>query len=429
MSLLNRSSQFDLIAGTNTVGEMGSTTGPLFDLGMSSTLQPDSLAEIPTVSLFQDLDGNQGPLFDQGMNSSIHAFSVFNIPVQSGELPYVPNSANGYQSNVSPNASYNANWPNVPFTNFSLPNVSPSPFGGFSGLGSDVFTVGNTLLDIPGEDYPPPSQFQDVNTTPFSQGNAPSFDFGTNSTFQTDSLLNAYQSVVNPEAAYNDPNYPNVGPVNSVLGLSSQDLNTTFDNRGNAPLFDNGPNPPFFHEDLLVNMYTSTVNPEASYGNNTPGWPNVGPGTFDLNNEQGPAFDNGVDSTLQTDSLLNIYTSAVNSGTPQSPFNYNDANYPNVGPVGPVLGLPSQDLNTTFNTIGNAPIFDNGMDSDLHVNLLQNQYTSTVNPQSSYGAGQPGGVWPAVQPSPVGGNFADLNINVNSNTPTGYVNPDTGQSY
>ena len=182
-------------------------------------------------------------------------------------------------------------------------------------------------------------QFQDVDTTPFSQGNAPSFDFGTNSTFQTDSLLNAYQSVVNPEAAYNDPNYPNVGPVNSVLGLSSQDLNTTFDNRGNAPLFDNGPNPPFFHEDLLINMYTSTVNPEASYGNNTPGWPNVGPGTFDLNSEQGPAFDNGVDSTLQTDSLLDIYTSAINSGAPQSPFNYNDANYPNIGPVGPVLGF------------------------------------------------------------------------------------------
>ena len=56
-------------------------------------------------------------------------------------------------------------------------------------------------------------------------------------------------------------------------------------------------------------------------------------------------------------------------------------------------------------------------------------YNSVVNPEASYGAGQPGGVWPAVQPSPVGGNFADLNINVNSNTPTGYVNPDTGQSY
>ena len=68
MSLLNKSSQFDLIAGTNAVGEMGNTTGPLFDLGLSSTLQPDSLAEIPTVSLFQDLDGNPGPLFDQGMS-------------------------------------------------------------------------------------------------------------------------------------------------------------------------------------------------------------------------------------------------------------------------------------------------------------------------------------------------------------------------
>ena len=57
--------------------------------------------------------------------------------------------------------------------------------------------------------------------------------------------------------------------------------------------------------------------------------------------------------------------------------------------------------------------------------VLSEIYQSSVNPLASYGAGQPGGDWPSVKPSPLGANFADLD----GRTPRGYVNPDTGVSY
>ena len=41
------------------------------------------------------------------------------------------------------------------------------------------------------------------------------------------------------------------------------------------------------------------------------------------------------------------------------------------------------------------------------------------------GAGQKGGTWPNVRPTPVGANFADLD----GLTPRGYTNPDTGASF
>ena len=54
--------------------------GPQFDLGMDSSLQQDSLEEIPTNSLFADLNGEQGPSFDLGMNSSLQKDSILNQP-------------------------------------------------------------------------------------------------------------------------------------------------------------------------------------------------------------------------------------------------------------------------------------------------------------------------------------------------------------
>ena len=45
--------------------------GTPFDLGNTSTLQQDSLAQIPTDSPYQDLNGEPGPQFDLGPNSLI----------------------------------------------------------------------------------------------------------------------------------------------------------------------------------------------------------------------------------------------------------------------------------------------------------------------------------------------------------------------
>ena len=65
---------------------------------------------------------------------------------------------------------------------------------------------------------------------------------------------------------------------------------------------------------------------------------------------------------------------------------------------------------------------------DLHVAMLQNQYTSNINPGASYGQGQPGSTWPTLNPAPVaGGGFADLDGGLPPNG--GYVNPETGTTY
>ena len=47
MGLLNYQSQLDIPQGTNPVSEMDSMQGPSFDLGSNSTLQIDSLQEVP----------------------------------------------------------------------------------------------------------------------------------------------------------------------------------------------------------------------------------------------------------------------------------------------------------------------------------------------------------------------------------------------
>ena len=49
---------------------------------------------------------------------------------------------------------------------------------------------------------------------------------------------------------------------------------------------------------------------------------------------------------------------------------------------------------------------------DLHVSMLDKQYTSNINPLANYGAGQPGSTYPVLDPSPVPrdqNNFQDIN--------------------
>jgi len=62
-----------------------------------------------------------------------------------------------------------------------------------------------------------------------------------------------------------------------------------------------------------------------------------------------------------------------------------------------------------------------GPKPNLHTDLLSEMYQSKVNPLASYGAGQPGGTWPNVQPSPLASTpFADLNGGfASANSPLG----------
>ena len=184
-----------------------------------------------------------------------------------------------------------------------------------------------------------------------------------------------------------------------------QDLN------GNAgPQFDTG-TPSQVHADPnqktpteLVANYTSKVNPDANYGNSQ--WPVVPAVNQDLDGLNGPGFNKGETSKLQQDSLANIYQSTINPG----------ASYGAGQPKGtwPSVNPSTLDLN------GNpGQLFNKGISSTLKQDLLANVYQSGVNPGASYGAGQPGGTWPSINPSPLASTpFADLNGNI----PSQYLN-------
>ena len=68
MGLKNKVSIFDLVAGTDPVGDMDSQQGPQFQqsTNVASQVHIDSLQIVPggtQNSPFQDLDGNPGPQF------------------------------------------------------------------------------------------------------------------------------------------------------------------------------------------------------------------------------------------------------------------------------------------------------------------------------------------------------------------------------
>ena len=73
MGLKNKTSLYDLVPGPNApVSNMESMQGaPNFDLGNTSTLQPDSLER--QLKMDTDLNGQKGPSFDLGRDSMLHA--------------------------------------------------------------------------------------------------------------------------------------------------------------------------------------------------------------------------------------------------------------------------------------------------------------------------------------------------------------------
>ena len=84
MALKDLSSLYDLVGGNQPVGNMSNQQGAQsFDLGPNSTLQQNSLPEIPVESPFQDLNGQPGPQFDLGEDSMLQENSLPNIPVDS----------------------------------------------------------------------------------------------------------------------------------------------------------------------------------------------------------------------------------------------------------------------------------------------------------------------------------------------------------
>ena len=183
------------------------------------------------------------------------------------------------------------------------------------------------------------------------------------------------------------------------MGL--KDLNSTLDLvGGNDPVGNmGGQQGPQFQlpiTDASQKHIDSLTQPSTyQYGNTTE---TLNPSTLDLDGNQGPNFDNGMDSPLQEDSLTQQYNYAYG----QNPWLTTEE-----------AGPAELDLNGA-----QGPTFNAGPNSTLKVDLLANVYQSAVNPGASYGAGQPGGTWPNVNPSPVGANFADLD----GITPGEYIN-------
>ena len=180
---------------------------------------------------------------------------------------------------------------------------------------------------------------------------------------------------------------------------------------------------------------------------------NVGPSTLDLNGVQGPQSQLPIADASQKhiDSLTqeNTYQFGNSSATvgpsnldlngaqgPQSQLPVRDASERHIDSLTKQIQITNQGVGiftdpyyagpSTLDLNGNpGPLFNRGADSTLKQDSLVNIYKSNINPGASFGAGQKGGTWPNVRPTPVGANFADLD----GLTPRGYVNPDTGASF
>ena len=201
-------------------------------------------------SVNQDLDGQPGPQFDLGPSSTLQQDSL---------LTQVP----GGDSN-SPFQDLDG----VPDPDFNTQQGTvDSPFQSKDGdhmialLNKQVISTntGNTYDPAPNK-----SQFQDLNGL---QG--PKFDTGDPSKVHADptqlspsELVEDYTSTINPIANHGSSTWPVVGAVN-------QDLNG-----GDGPAFNGAVpvgNTQTLHTDLLANIYTSAVNPGASFGAGQPG--------------------------------------------------------------------------------------------------------------------------------------------------------------
>lgn len=108
MALKDLSSLYDLVGGNQPVSDMSNQQGAQsFNLGPDSTLQQNSLPEVPTNSPYQDLDGQPGPQFDLGENSILQEDNLVNLP---SELDYPDlngvDGGNGYFHRIANPGKY-----------------------------------------------------------------------------------------------------------------------------------------------------------------------------------------------------------------------------------------------------------------------------------------------------------------------------------
>ena len=344
-----------------------------------TNLGPQPIGPVPVNSPFQDLDGLNGPSFDYGPSSTMHGDSTSTTP---SELVVA------YTSPINPTATY--------------------------GNGSTWPVVGPVNLDI------------DMVHGPMSQ--PLQFDLGSPSQIHANpgqttptGLVAAYTSQINPLTNHgNGSTWPVVGPV--PVNSQYQDLDGL-----NGPSFDYGPgstmhgDPTSTNPSELATAYNSPINPTANYGNGST-WPVIGPVNLDIDmvhgiNTQPNQWDTGDPSQVHADpgqttptGLVATYTSPTN---PLANYGNGPNNWPVIGPV--PVNSQYQDLNGL-----DGPAFANtsniNSNVSLHTQLLTQDYISTINPLSTYAAGQPGASWPNVAFSPISPTgFQDLDGGLPSN--------------
>ena len=179
--------------------------------------------------------------------------------------------------------------------------------------------------------------------------------------------------------------------VNSLQIVPGGDSSSPFQDLdgGPGPTFDLGEES-LFQQNTLENIYNSLTNPGASYGAGQPGstYPTINPSMLDLGGVPGPQFNQGPEPT-GPNQIDTFHESALINM-------YNSVVNPEAsyGAGQPGSSYPSINA-TTLDMNGEVgpsflPTFD------IHQASLTQDYLSPVNSNASYGAGQPGGTWPNV---------------------------------
>ena len=290
--------------------------------------------------------------------------------------------------------------------------------GGFGGAAGQTYTAQSSIGGPAVKDALPDPNFNTLNGTTDS----PFYSKNASGDHLVDLLKDNIVRSTNTTNIYDPQQMKGLQPGPPVPG-QDQDLDGV---NGGQGYFHGVNNPQIgqgkqiggvdLHEHLLTQTYTYNHGNSVEQAGPSPGGDSNSP-FQDLDGLDGPSFDGGVPSKVHghqaqmpsPTELVRDYTSTVNPGA-----NYGNSQWPIVPavPGGNNQNSPFQDLDGTKGPSfhGSVPIGTGQPGSPtLHTDLLANIYQSSINPGASYGAGQPGGTYPSLSPSPLASTpFADL---------------------
>ena len=370
-----------------------SSITPTFDLGVTSTIQQNSL-----VNINQDLNGNVGPLFDLGIESTIHN----------------PDSLFALNSPGAPDQDLNGN---------QGPNFD---------LGPDSNLHQNSLLSVE-QQYQSQVDLLSLPTALSLNGNqGPNFDDGPSSTLQQNSL-------------------PDIPDTNSTQNSPYQDLNGVDGGQGH---FHDIPNPGMYQGKQVggVDLHEHLLQGTYSYQHGNKPEVIINAGKQDLNGAMGPIFNKGKEAnqdpespvfdTIHENSLLRKFkdpnrmdldldgdkgffqrpkdvTDTINlmslNQVPNSPSDYADVNGINrVQPKAPD-GASIPNPQGYFHGIPNPTVYQGKQAGgvDLHEFLLSETYAYKYGNSMETILGD--------KNATTFGGTLDLNIDVSTETPSKYL--------